>query len=327
MGNGSDWQGLDVWQKLSEVRPKFDGITVNGIERVVSFANNGISCRVIGFTHGECNVVFDVRFEDGVSWICRVHCIQSDVSSVCTKAKIESTAATMRFIRCRTSIPIPEIYAFESDQTRSAIGAGYILMETMRGTEVGGAGQKLSADDQVDVYSQLAHVVWQLSDLCFPQIGRIFQSDDGEFFVGPFVDTQGNQYGPFSTSVEFFKYEASKISASRIEWRSKSSDDMKKSLLACSLYERAASCLSDYDTGLFPIAHGDFDTRNTLFERNSEGKLQLSAVLDWDSAHPVTWLEFCYFPVFLNIRWPTLEAGRYSPLVIDKIKERQRIFV
>ena len=96
-------------------------------------------------------------------------------------------------------------------------------------------------------------------------------------------------------------------------------------MLACALYEQAASRLSDCDTGLFLIAHGDFDIHNALFERDSSGKLQLSAAFDWDSAHPVTWLEFCFFPAFLKIRWPTFETGRYSQMVLDHINRRQRI--
>ena len=323
----SNWNPFDEWQSFVNDHPKFAAINMNNLEWVASLANNTHSCKILRFIHGTYNAVFDLRFENGVSWICRVHRVETDVDSACPKAKIESMVATMRLIRHRTSIPIPEIYAFESDQIRSSIGAAYILMEAMRGTEVEGDEEILSDDDVVAVYSQLADVVWQLSRLCFPKIGRIFESHDGEFHVGPFVDAQGNHYGPFSTSVEFFKYEASKISASHMKWRSKSHEDEKKSMLACALYEQAASRLSDCDTGLFPIAHGDFDTHNALFERDSSGKLQLSAVLDWDSAHPVTWLEFCFFPAFLKIRWPTFERARYSQMVLDNINRRQRIFL
>jgi len=323
----SNWRFLDKWQSFADNNPKFAEINVNALERVASLANNGIGSKVLRFTHGMYNAVFDVRFENDVSWIFRVHCVETSVDSACTKAKIESTVATMRLVRCRTSIPIPEIYAFESDRTTSSIGAGYILMEAMRGTEVGGSGEMLVDDDLNVVYSRLADVVWQLSSVVFPKVGRIFQSHDGEFHVGPFVDAHGNYYGPFSTSVEFFKYEASKISASHTEWRSKTREDEKKSLRACSLYEQAASSLSDHDSVSFPIMHGDLDIHNCLFERDSDGNLQLSAVLDWDSAHTVTWLEFGFFPSFLKLRWPTLEAGKYSQLVLDKIKRNQIIFL
>jgi hypothetical protein len=322
----SKWSSLEKWQSFVDSNPKFAAVNVNALERVASLANNGIVSKVLRFTYGMYNAVFDVRFENDVSWIFRVHCVETGVDSACTKAKIESNVATMRLIRCRTSIPIPEIYAFESDQTTSPIGAGYILMEAMTGIEVGGGGQ-MDVDDLNVVYSQLADVVWQLSSVVFPKVGRIFQSADGEFHVGPFVDAHGNYYGPFSTSVEFFNYEASKIPASHREWRSKTREDEKKSLQACALYEHAASCLSDHDSASFPIAHGDLGIQNCLFERDSDGNLRLSAVLDWDSAHTATWLEFCFFPNFLEVRWPTLEAGRYSPLVLDKIKRNQIIFL
>ena len=146
-----NWNAFDEWESFVNDHPKFAAINVNGIECVPSLANNAVSCKIIRFTHGTYNAVFDVRFENGVSWILRVHRIETDVESGCTKAKIESMVATMRLIRLRTSIPIPEIYAFESDHTLSSIGAAYILMEAMRGAEVDGDEETLSEDDVVAV--------------------------------------------------------------------------------------------------------------------------------------------------------------------------------
>jgi Phosphotransferase enzyme family len=328
MSGDDSWQDPHLWHKFSLIHPEFERLNLESIQHVATTTRGGTPCRITRFTHGVYNTVFEATFNDNVIWICRVHGLNADVSPACVKAKIESTVATMRYIRSRDpSIPIPAIYDFESDPTISTIGFGYILMEAMNGVEVDDS--ELTDEEETQVYSQLAGIVCRLSRICLPKIGRIYQSstNHSEFYVGPFVDSHGNPYGPFNTSVEFFNYEAGKISECHREWRAKSIDDAKKSEAACLLYKQAASSLSDYENGSFPIAHGDFDTHNALFKRDVSGNLVLSAVLDWDSAHTVTWLEFCFFPAFLAIRWPALEAGKYSQRVLESIKRQQQIFL
>lgn len=326
MGDTS-WKDVKTWHDFADANSEFAHVNLKQIQHVASVARNGIQCEITRYTHGMYNAVFEVGFEDKVAWICRVHKADANVSPASVQAKIESTVATMRYIKCQLpSFPIPKVFAFEGDSTTSPVGSGYILMEGMKGVEVGGSCG-LSSVDEKAVYTQLAYVEYQLSNLCFPKIGRIYQSETGEFEVGPFVDRHGQKYGPFATSVDFFNYEAHKISESHSEWRSRSKEDGSLSMTACELYMKAASSLSDYDTGSFPLAHNDFDTHNALFERDSEGNLQLTAILDWDGAHSVTWLQFCFFPTFLKIRWPSFERGKYSPLVLRNIQRRQHIFL
>jgi len=95
----------------------------------------------------------------------------------------------------------------------------------------------------------------------------------------------------------------------------------------CELYKRAASLLADHCSGSFPLFHDDFDTHNALFQRDTEGNLQLTGILDWDSALAGSWFQFCAFPTLIAVRWPLFERGRYSQFVLDRIKRRQDIFL
>jgi hypothetical protein len=220
---------------------------------------------------------------------------------------------------------IPKIYAFESDPNTSAIKAAYMFMEPMEGVEL---GSRLSPDDERSVYQQLASVIWHLSGLCFPKVGCIYQCPStNKFYVGPFVNAKGNPYGPFETSMEYLAYEAGKIEAKHAQWRATNVESERISLEACELYKRAASLLVDHYDGSFPLVHGDLDMHNALFRRDSEGRLQLTAIIDWDSAHAGSWLAFCTFPNFLTIRWPTLERGKYSQFVLDGIRRKRQVFL
>ena len=325
MKDDSEWHETPEWDIFVEAHHGYGKSLLNLVQCTASQARNGSRALISRFAYGVFNVVFQVVFDDNLVWMCRVHKNDQEVSPLCIKAKIDSTVATMRYIKSKLpSFPIPKIYAFESDPSTSAIKAAYIFMEAMEGAEV----SRLSLDDERTVYKQLASVTWHLSGLCFPKIGCLYESPTtNEVYVGPFVDKQGNRYGPFETPTEYFGYEADKIERKHAEWRATNVESEKLSLEVCTLYKRAASLLTEHGSGSFPLVHGDFDTHNALFRRDSEGKLQLTAVLDWDSAHTGSWLQFCAFPVFLDIRWPAFERGKYSKFVLDRIRRRREVFL
>ena len=91
-------------------------------------------------------------------------------------------------------------------------------MEVVQGEEVDLTPNALSPDEESQIYGQLADVTWKLSQLRFPKIGRIYETSEGNFYVGPFVDRKGVSHGPFDTSVDFFKYETESIRSRHDEW-------------------------------------------------------------------------------------------------------------
>jgi hypothetical protein len=207
------------------------------------------------------------------------------------------------------------------------------MMEVLHGQEVDMTPSSLSSEEEIQVYHQLADVVQKLSQLRFPKIGRVDETSEGVFDIGPFVDRQGVSHGPFGTSTEYFKYVAESIHAKHDHWlygrsANATEDDVIRSQIVCGLYDLIASQLSDYDSpGAFPLSHGDLGTHNLLFSRDEAGCLFLTGVVDWDFAHSSSWCDFGQWPVLLEIRWPTLEAGRYSEFVLESIRRKQRIFL
>lgn len=318
------WEYLSQWDAFAKANEGFDKTLPTLVQRAASLARSDHPAVLSRFASGVF-VVFHITFNDTVAWVCRVHKNDPKVSPACVKSKVDSTVATMRYIKSRLpSFPIPQIYAYESDAETSVLNAAYIFMEPMDGTEFDHG----SVEDEVTVYQQLASVSWQLSGLRFPKIGRIQQSrTTSEFYVGPFVDAQGNQYGPFETATEYYASRVRKIETKHTQWRLKNVDKTEQSLEICALYETTASILTEYSTGSFPLFHPDFSTHNALFRRDPHGSLQITAIIDWDYAHTSPWLQFCTFPVFAGIRWPTLERGKYAQFVLERIYRRQQAYL
>jgi aminoglycoside phosphotransferase (APT) family kinase protein len=316
------------WEEFKATTPKFSNVHIDAVMALACSLRAGMTCKVSDeFAHGVDNVAFKVTFEDRVEWICRVHGEEDSVSTAYTTAKLNSAVATMRYIKSNSSIPVPTIYAHESQNITPGLGSGYIMMEFTPGNEIDCSPGSLSTEDATQVYLQLALVVSKLSRLRLRQIGPIYETPSGEFYVGQFVDKQGESFGPFTTAVDFFKFKVDGIRNRYNEWLQTQSDvDKERAYSVISLYEKVASHLSDHDYGSFPLAHGDLGTHNIRFQRDSCGKLQLSGVLDWDAAHASAWPDFGQYPALLEVEWPALEAGEYAPFVLDHIWQKQRMF-
>jgi len=325
---------MSDWEEFRLSHAEFANVRIDAIQAMASSSRDGMKCTVSEkVLSGSENVAFKVVFADNVEWVCRIHRDAADTAPVYNVAKVESTVATMRYIKCNSTIPVPTIYAYKSRDVSPGLGTGYIMMEFLYGQEVDMSPSSLSSSEETQVYHQLANVVRKLSQLRFPKIGRIFETSEGVFDIGPFVDRQGVSHGPFDTSAEYFKFEAESIRAKHNRWlygrpANATEDDVMRSQIVCGLYDQLASQLSDYDSpGAFPLSHGDLGTHNLLFSRDEAGRLLLTGVVDWDFAHASSWCDFGQWPALLEIRWPTLEAGRYSEFVLESIRRKQRIFL
>jgi Phosphotransferase enzyme family len=77
--------------------------------------------------------------------------------------KTEGEVAAMDFVRSRTSLPVPKVFAYSSEV--NPVGVEWVLMEYMPGVELGKAWKTLDYDkktqfavDLVDMYDQLSQL-------------------------------------------------------------------------------------------------------------------------------------------------------------------------
>jgi hypothetical protein len=272
------------------------------------------------FTHGSFHVVFEIVFDDGDVWVCRVRHVDPDETSRYLEMTMESTVATMMYVKSSTTIPVPEIYCHQYDPSRSAIGSSYIMMQALPGRERDSSGEKLVHSDLETIYTQIARSAVELASLSFPLIGRLYRDGNGKIEVGPFINADGSMYGPFSTSHEYYEHIVEKYVLLNPVSANRTDSDITRDKFANLLYSRAAKKLVLADAGPFGIIHGDYGTHNLLFDDN----LTLTGVIDWDSAHSAPALACCDWPALVHIRWPLYD--KYWPGVLEKLLERQNLY-
>ena len=103
--------------------------------------------------------------------------------------KVESDVATTEFVRHATGIPVPIIYAFDSNP-RNQLGFEWMLMEKVQGTPLTDAWDTMDFDSKQGLTRTIASWMAELSQLNYSKIGSIFmryQECQMEFYIGPAI--------------------------------------------------------------------------------------------------------------------------------------------
>jgi hypothetical protein len=86
--------------------------------------------------YGSFNILYTVEFADGVKWLVRIPNPGGNGRFTLSNVRcLRSEVYTMAFLRCNTSIPIPETYDFD-ETIDNEIGAPYVVMEFVEGLSV-----------------------------------------------------------------------------------------------------------------------------------------------------------------------------------------------
>ncbi|KAF9480949.1 hypothetical protein BDN70DRAFT_856012 [Pholiota conissans] len=154
--NPIDWAGVD---------DPWDGVTVN-LE-----ALHTIVCEVFRIPAAQCGPPVAIGLHHRKNYA-SVYSFQLPLRKVVARLvapikplfKTEGEVAAMDFVRGRTSLPIPKVFAYCSE-ANNPVGVEWLLMEHVPGVEIGEAWDSLTfpqkrrlALDIVDIYDQLSRL-------------------------------------------------------------------------------------------------------------------------------------------------------------------------
>ena len=103
--------------------------------------------------------------------------------------KVESDVATTEFVRLTTKIPVPVIYAFDSNPNNT-LGFEWMLMEKVQGMPLGDVWDTMDFDAKQGLTRIIASWMVELSRIKFSKIGSIFmryRESQLEFYIGPLI--------------------------------------------------------------------------------------------------------------------------------------------
>ncbi|KAI0837383.1 kinase-like domain-containing protein [Hypoxylon sp. FL0890] len=310
-----------VWEKIEEVSNEWEK-TIHKSESYHAIANLILKYREgkpkelhLGI-RGGYNVVYRLEYADGSSAILKMP-IKGVVQFPEEKSRYE--AATMRYIAANTTIPVPRVY-YCGTAAENPTGLGpFIVMEYIDHDKVmtqvfkdpnQEPGDSPILDPNIDekkleyLYSQMANILLQLSNLKFPRIGSLVEGSDNEISVSARPLTQNmNDVVEFTNMPPSLLPSPSQTFSSSRDWYMVLADlhmkqltfqhndavedveDARDKYVARQLFRNLVkkgsiptSSVADND---FRLWSEDLTPSNVLIDSN----LRVVGVIDWEFAH------------------------------------------
>ncbi|KAI5992535.1 hypothetical protein EDD15DRAFT_2388290 [Pisolithus albus] len=143
----------------------------------------GEACHLQKLAEGGYHQVYEALRKDGtVLGVVRV------AAPAFPKDKLESEVATLKYLASKTQIPVPQVYAWNSDAS-NPVGAEYIIMQKMPGISANRKWHALSTSAKEHTVSQVTQYLKAMFALRFDRAGSLYLSSPSkdDVYVGPIV--------------------------------------------------------------------------------------------------------------------------------------------
>lgn len=257
---------------------------------------------------GSYNIVYIIQL-DSFKLVIRVPATGWGSGMTPTAAHaLGSQVSTIRLIRERTRVPVPEIYSLDTS-SNNIISAPYMCMSFLPGKTVSKVWfddpELLSREElRFRILTSLSLVMARFSGLSFKQIGSVHIDEAGSTFIGPVYDWHENDdgsirveaSGPYASTFEYIKNHAM-LRSEGTPWREGGVEVVN------TLLEHSQSLESPHG---FVLCPPDFDSQNILVDDQGT----VTGIIDWDLAQTMPRaVGYARYPGWITRDWDPLMYG------------------
>jgi hypothetical protein len=283
-----------VSKKLCEEEPELE-LNYDALKHIAEHFLPGSHGACTDITTLENGYYYEERllhFADG--WTCLGRFARDPKDKILEQ--VESSLATMEYVRAHTTIPVPEVYFVNHDENH-VVGSAFILMERMPGTgeSLCDVWDELSREQKIGLVGDVAGILGQLAELHFDSMGCL--THDGT--VGPLLSIRGEarKLGdhPVTTMQDYISAYINEDDPNRSEDVREYYPAIKEELFA--FLER----MGDNPTLRAPyrLIHGGFESYNFLVERKDD-TVRISGILDWEYSRTGPMYQLYEYPQFIR---------------------------
>lgn len=235
------------------------------------------------FALGRCNVVFEVRFPDGVVSVARVFTnhfgVLREEETVIT-AFFRSEVETMQYISDKSHIPVPKVLDYDSNP-HNPVNFRFILMEALPGHPLGIPYSNIPQQNRAHFLDQLADYLLQLGSLSFSSIGCL--QYDRSVESAKIVPLPGRE-SVYDSSSEFVRDVRRQQNLLLLTDETVPSTEEDRELASKVLSLAALKAIrTDFAAGPFPLSHPDLHYNNILVD----GNYNITGIIDWSGVSTV----------------------------------------
>ena len=168
--------------------PSTDSIQDTARPYIVSIAPEAKIISVTLLARGSFNIAYNITAENCTTGFQQNYVFRVSLP-IWPYYKVESDVATTEFVRHATSIPVPIIYAFDSNPVNK-LGFEWMLMERVQGKPLRQVWDTMGFDTKQGLVRRIANSMAELSQYKFKTLGSIFmryRQRHIDFYIGPSV--------------------------------------------------------------------------------------------------------------------------------------------
>ncbi|KEZ39514.1 Protein kinase-like domain [Scedosporium apiospermum] len=325
---GSDtWLGANEYESGSALHTRATNFLSTAkwdvLADIASKHRGGMSCQYEDkFSVGHFNMVRRIVFEDGVNWVARVRLPNENMfagrEELEDSKTMEIEVASMKFFRRETSIPVPEVFDYNTSRENDA-GAPYILMEYIHGNVALELRQAKSCAPQLfgtpeqdrKFREQMAQIQATAASFKFPQIGSLYYNKEtDDFYIGPEPQTGK---GPWASSTEYYDDLVNHLLKGTIK-----KDDLKQnqSFMVPTILNHLMRLYGEEKTGPFRLTNRYFGAHNILVNDDFD----IIGLIDFDGVMSAPLEVVAQYPElsFLQVDPPGITYSH--PAAIERVK-------
>lgn len=266
------------------------------------------SGKLIARISGSYNITHVVELES-VKLVIRVPATGWGSGMTLTAARaMESQVATIRLIRSKTTIPVPEIYALDTTDNNE-IGAPYLCMSFIAGKPVSevwfdDSGILPREELRLRILTSISRTMARFSCFTFDKMGSIMEDGSGSTVIGPLYDWREEEdgglqvatSGPFDSTSAFLQ-ESMIASSNENVWDK----------AEAKVFEAIVDCVPTLDSPPgFVLSLPDFDSQNVMVDDQGT----ITGLIDWDLAQTMPrFVGYARYPGWITRDWDPLMYG------------------
>ena len=178
-----DWFGTPGVASVQD--PSTDSIADTARPYIGSIAPETQTISVTLLARGSFNLAYNISAENYTTGFQRNYIFRVALP-IWPYYKVESDVATTEFVRHATSIPVPIIYAFDSNPANK-LGLEWMLMERVQGKPLSQVWDTMEFDAKQCLVRRIANCMAELSQYKFKKLGSIFmryRQRHIDFYIG-----------------------------------------------------------------------------------------------------------------------------------------------
>ena len=221
--------------------------------------------------------------------------------------RIDREVATLRFIRSRTTIPVPSVFAFDIT-SNNALNSSYMIQNRINGINLRSTYPDLSHQQKCSLAAQWGRLLLDLHSVSSPVVGLIESSDkstyDKDFKV---VQFDMNDFKGIASDASFLSADVPRNDTILVtletrfsRWKAYTLSLDKDDLFGSDIMDNLTTVAREmddkgyFDDNRIVLCHLDLEPRNVII--SLEPEVSISGILDWDSA--------VFAPIFMTCAPP-----------------------